>query len=439
MPLVILFFGSHCGHSSRSSFMLIVRSPTASEMVDYYERFAAPYRDKHILCGHKVTSVQKRDEKWIVSIGHDGQQRSFDFLVVATGTFGAPNLRSISWLPRYSGHVIHSSEYRQPPPPSSQARHCVIIGIGNSALDIALDVALKGHFETVTICSRGTAVIPVWDDEKHAPADYSLLSKWFFSLPATEKSAYFEKASCTDMFIRAGMPVPRSSRLAILKDHAAFERALVQGKIRLRGPVEDANGTTLILGDGGGSLPCDYLLACTGYELHFDWLKSGPKVIHDGFFLLFSSYFFSLFVNSRPFKVTTSLNGPTGPPSYYIELFKQCMDPRDPSLCFVGVFDTFGNTPVASELQAHWIAAAWLGHFPLPNLDARLEWVRRRRNNDAQKQVSNPMYRAWGWLIDLYAQDLPHLRYPLDWDAKLLMLPAVFFPQTDLARIRSSL
>lgn len=84
---------------------------------------------------------------------------------------------------------------------------------------------------------------------------------------------------------------------------------------------------------------------------------------------------------------------------------------------FVGAFDTLGNTPVVSEMQARWIAAVLTGKIKIPDQEERLDWVAKRKAADIARGGIAPMYRPYVHFMDSYAADLGCKPDKLDWPA----------------------
>ena len=70
-------------------------------------------------------------------------------VVAATGGFGRPYRPALPGLDTFTGTVLHSSEYRRPEPFTGQ--RVVVVGAGNSAVQIAVEL---GAFAHVTIATR---------------------------------------------------------------------------------------------------------------------------------------------------------------------------------------------------------------------------------------------------------------------------------------------
>ncbi len=137
--------------SSFSDFAMPPGSPfpTGAEMRRYYAAYCQHFAlYPHVHFGARVTAVTERaDGRWAVDVA-GAEPAVFDRVVCATGTFGVPNM-AISWLDSFGGIVMHSALYRSPDAFDRDV-HVVVLGIGNSALDISLDLAVSGRFRSIT-------------------------------------------------------------------------------------------------------------------------------------------------------------------------------------------------------------------------------------------------------------------------------------------------
>ena len=209
------------------------------------------------------------------SSGVAEQTREFDALFICTGQFWAPKLPTLPprWREEFSGNVLHSSRYRNAV--ALAGRDVCIVGIGNSALDIALEAARAGARVSI-VCRAGTTIIPVADDTGR-PVDEVLLSRFFQSgLPRAARQLWFYllTAVTNSDFRAAGLPEPApgaTAQFSNLKEHRLFREMLASGRIRLRsGRLSAMAGRTLTFAgaDGSGgeafSLPCDDLICATG-------------------------------------------------------------------------------------------------------------------------------------------------------------------------------
>jgi putative flavoprotein involved in K+ transport len=127
------------------------RYPHRDEVTGYLLRYAA-WLDTDIRTGHRVTGVETAldgDADGFEVTLEGGQQMRARSVVAATGGFGRPHRPALPGLDQFTGTVLHAADYRTPD--SLAGRRVVVVGAGNSAVQIAAELA--GH-ATVTLASR---------------------------------------------------------------------------------------------------------------------------------------------------------------------------------------------------------------------------------------------------------------------------------------------
>lgn len=77
-------------------------------------------------------------------------------IVLATGTLGRPNIPAVPGVARFRGTRVHSSVF--PGGALFKGMNAVVVGAGNSAIDICQDLALKGA-ASVTMVQRSRACV----------------------------------------------------------------------------------------------------------------------------------------------------------------------------------------------------------------------------------------------------------------------------------------
>jgi hypothetical protein len=88
----------------------------------------------------------------------DGETRAFDALVVANGHHWDPRLPDFPG--EFSGESIHSHHYIDPEHPLDlRDKRILIVGIGNSAADVASELSQKAHRNQVALSTRSGAWI----------------------------------------------------------------------------------------------------------------------------------------------------------------------------------------------------------------------------------------------------------------------------------------
>ncbi|TLG10911.1 FAD-dependent oxidoreductase [Nocardia cyriacigeorgica] len=121
------------------------RYPTRDEVADYLRHCA---KDLTVRTGQRVHTVARTDGGYRV-LTTDGAEFTAPIVVAATGMFGNPHRPAIPALDSYTGQVLHSADYRSPEPFAGQ--RVVVVGSGNSAVQIAVELA--SHAE-VTLAAR---------------------------------------------------------------------------------------------------------------------------------------------------------------------------------------------------------------------------------------------------------------------------------------------
>jgi len=130
-----------------------------------------------------------------------------------------PPLRGIDG---FHWRIRHSAEYRNAD--DLKGKRVVIVGNGNSALDISLEAACNGCASVIICCRSCTNVIPV-ADANGRPVDQLLTTRLFQALPASLRGLFFLRlvSGTNAVFQKHGMPKPNgpagSMGFSNLKEH----------------------------------------------------------------------------------------------------------------------------------------------------------------------------------------------------------------------------
>ena len=110
-------------------------SDIAKYFNDYVDHFG--FRDKIKFNTSVVSAILLEDESWQISTS-DGVTNIYDNLVVANGHHWDPRYPNPDFKGKYSGETMHSHHYLEPHDPvDCVGKNIVIVGAGNSAMDIA--------------------------------------------------------------------------------------------------------------------------------------------------------------------------------------------------------------------------------------------------------------------------------------------------------------
>jgi putative flavoprotein involved in K+ transport len=129
--------------------------PTRLEFLDYLHRYADAFR-LPVEPGVEVSTVDRASATWVVRTtpGRELRARS---VVLATGLVSNPYVPDIPGRSRFQGRIVHSVQYRRPEP--YKDKRVLVVGAGNSAGEIATELAGGGAHVTIAIRS-GARVMP---------------------------------------------------------------------------------------------------------------------------------------------------------------------------------------------------------------------------------------------------------------------------------------
>jgi thioredoxin reductase len=117
----------------------VPRYPSRQQVVDYLDAYAERFHLEP-RCGEEVHSVQRKDAHWEVETNRD--RYTAQYVVMATGLSDAPTLPTWPDQDRFRGRILHSAQYANGEPFRDQ--RVLVIGIGNSGAEIALDLYEHG-------------------------------------------------------------------------------------------------------------------------------------------------------------------------------------------------------------------------------------------------------------------------------------------------------
>ena len=125
------------------------RYVSRQDVVDYLTAYAAHHRITPRV-GADVASIVPRDGGWQVATS-DGQRYVAPAVVVATGANNRPNRPEFNGQASFAGRIVHSGDYRNAAP--FRGRRVLVVGMGNTGAEIALDLAEQGATAALSVRS----------------------------------------------------------------------------------------------------------------------------------------------------------------------------------------------------------------------------------------------------------------------------------------------
>ncbi|MGK2938232.1 MAG: flavin-containing monooxygenase [Solirubrobacteraceae bacterium] len=323
----------------------------AAYFEDYVDHFG--FRDRIRFETKIERAVQRDDGAWELTDDR-GETAAYDMLIVANGHHwdarwpepAFPGSDSFAGVQMHAHSYIDNDMLRD--------KDVVILGMGNSAMDIAVESSYVAK-DTYLAARRGAWIVP-----KHMggrPTD-ALAAKfnvpqlpWKLRQRLFQKLLEFNVGKPQDY----GLPQP---------DHAMGEAhptisgrildRLTHGAVTPKPNIARLEGDEVVFTDGS-RVHADVVIYCTGYKVTFP--------------------FFSEDLISAP--------------DNHIELFRRVWHPDHANLAFVGLLQPLGAIMPLAEAQGRWIASYLRGEYRLPNRLEMLDDIRRDMAAMAKRYVSS--------------------------------------------------
>lgn len=333
--------------------------PHHSLMASYFQRFTehfdlAPY----IHFGATVQRVEPHaDGTYLVSLA-DGSQERFDVVAVANGHHWDPRPPDPPFEGQFDGVELHSHHYIDPAEPQDlRGKRVAVVGMGNSAMDIACELCRPGVAEKVfLVARRGAWVVPKYLFGK--PLDEPLGLPFRLPLSARVAIARGMILASVGRMEKYGLPrpdhEPGSAHPTISSD--LFIR-LGSGDITPKPNIERLEGSHLRFVDGTRE-QVDAVVYCTGYNVRFP-------------------FFDESFVSA---------------PDNRLPLFRRAFKPGLPNLFFVGLCQPLGAVMPIAEQQGHWLAEYLCGRYALPDEDEMRADMDAEEGRNARRYVASPRH-----------------------------------------------
>jgi len=258
-----------------------------------------------------------------------GRVEIFDRVIVASGHLSAP-MHVPEFRDNFTGQYLHSHDYREPEP--FVGKKICVIGVGNSACDIASDICVLSP-RTVMVARSGVMIAPklifgrpFTDVTMHLykPWVPDKLRRWII-----RSLVHVLHGRMTDLGFKPLTERAHPTTSAVLIQHVAYRRVIVkQG-------IEKIEGKRIHFTDGSSD-EFDVVIAATGYLIDLPFIPPSVVPVVD---------------NS-------------------VDLYKRICAPEWRGLYFVGLLNSTAHAlNMIFEYQSRWICALERGQMSLPSPD----------------------------------------------------------------------
>lgn len=333
-----------------------------SDVLRYFERYAEHFGvTPHIAFRTEVTRVEPAPggapggaPAWDVTVrGPDGRvaTRRYGAVVVCNGHHWDPRVPDFPG--RFTGRELHSHAYRRPEPFADQ--RVLVVGIGNSAVDVAVDLSRTA---SVTLSTRaGGWVVPKYllgrpADQWGGRADERLplwlrdrLYRLLIYLSVGDQARY-------------GMPRPAYGLTAVHPTiNQEFLSYVGHGRVKVKPDVRALHGGEVEFVDDTRAA-FDTIIYGTGYHITFPFLPRELFAVRDN----------------------------------HVALYRRVVDPALPGLYFVGLVQPVGSIISTAEVQGKWVAGLVAGAWALPDVATMRRVIAEEARTVAARYRASPRH-----------------------------------------------
>jgi hypothetical protein len=307
--------------------------PHHAQIKDYLESYAEAFdlKDNIEFENGVVKATRLEGGGWSI-LDQAGVTRTFEHLVVANGHHWDP--RFADFPGDFSGVSIHSHHYIDPKAPLDFfGQRILVVGLGNSAADIAVELSSKSLQTTVTLSTRsGAWIVPKYVYGK--PSDTMYRTTPHLPLSWQRKVMQMAQPMNGSNSALYGLREPNHKFFeAHPTQSVELPLRLGSGDILPKPNVSRLDGTTVHFEDGTSD-EFDIIVYATGYNITF------------------------------PFFDRDFLSAPEN----HLPLFKRIYKPGMDDLSFVGFAQSTPTLFPFVESQARLVAAHLIGEYALPSV-----------------------------------------------------------------------
>ncbi|WP_203337131.1 flavin-containing monooxygenase [Nocardioides limicola] len=307
--------------------------PHHTQIKDYLESYAEAFDLTSAIEFENGVEHARRlpDGGWELTTTGSGTRR-FDLLVVANGHHWDP--RYPQFPGEFTGQTLHSHHYIDPETPLNfRDKRILVVGLGNSAADISVELSTKALGNEVMISTRsGAWIVPKYF--AGTPADKYYKTSPHIPLSWQRKAMQLLQPLSAGHPTDYGLPEPNHKFFeAHPTQSVELPLRLGSGDLTAKPNVARLDGETVHFTDGT-SADFDVIIYATGYNITFP-------------------FFADDFISA---------------PENKIRLFKRMFKPGIDDLVFAGFAQATPTLFPFVEAQARLLAAYATGHYQLPSL-----------------------------------------------------------------------
>jgi dimethylaniline monooxygenase (N-oxide forming) len=328
-------------------------TPIYEYFKDYVDNFGL--REKIQFRNGVVNAEFTEDGVWKVQTERTGIH-FYDALIVANGHHWSPRWPTPAFQGKFAGKEMHAHDYISPSEPINLiGKNVVILGMGNSAMDISVELSRPGIANKVYLAARrGAYVIPNYLFGKPLDKLTEKIPPWV-PMPIAQFFANLLIRYGVGKMEDFGLPKPDhkfgSAHPTISQDLLV---RLGRGDINPKPNIESYNGKSVNFTDGS-SVDADVVIYCTGYDVKFPFFEES-------------------FLSAK---------------ENYLPLFFRMVQPERNNLFFVGLMQPLGAVMPLAEFQGKWISEYLTGQYQFPTKKEMQNWIQDDEDTMKRRYVNS--------------------------------------------------
>jgi dimethylaniline monooxygenase (N-oxide forming) len=304
--------------------------PHHTQIAAYFEEYVDHFgfRDKITFETGVEHAEREPDGSWTVRLD-SGETRSYTALVVANGHHWNPRWPEPAFpgSERFAGTQMHAHSYIDNS--IFEGRRVVVVGMGNSAMDIAVESSYVAE-RTMLSARHGVWIVP----------------KYIFGKPVDQirndpRVPFKIRQRIVQQLVRSYAGPPERHGLPKPEHRFGEAHPTISGRILDRiqhgtvipKPNIESLGEDTARFEDGSVEQADAIVYCTGYKITF------------------------------PFFDEQLISAPEN----HIELYRRVFHPEIPNVMFIGLLQPLGAVMPLAEAQGAWVGDYLLGDYALPS------------------------------------------------------------------------
>ncbi|MCC3329404.1 flavin-containing monooxygenase [Nocardia abscessus] len=331
--------------------------PHHSQLFQYFRDYVDHFgiRDR-IVFDTVVTAAERvADGRWLITTS-EGHTRDYDALVVCNGHHWDPRIPD--YPGDFDGTLLHSHAYNDPfDPVDMRGKRVVVVGMGNSGLDIASELSQRFLAAKLYVSARrGVWVLPKYVNGK--VGDKRSMPRWMppkLGLRLKQRFVRKFRGNMEDY----GLPKP--DHLPFEAHPSASEEFLHRagcGDVSFKPAITALEGSRVRFADGSAE-EVDVIVCATGYRISFPFFTD-PELLPDS-------------DNRFP-------------------LFKQMIKPGIDNLFFLGLAQPLPTLVNFAEQQSKLVAAYLTGRYHPPSVEEMRAAIRSAESARTGRYYDSPRH-----------------------------------------------